>query len=235
MRNERGYQPMTLPPALIAVLPPALRKQYGQVQKQQERWRQERDQISVLRADAREAPRRDEQAAREAVANGQPVPAPTVKDAELAADQQTRQVAALVDLLDAEERSLLAGIVAVQPDLSASLRDLLADRVTAASHALADYQQAIADVGILGGLWRWARSGDYSVPAGRPMRLTVDLGGYSQEAGALVGTVGSLVDRQHPDAVEQAEKDRALLIQQQQGQRLTPDGVLLDHGVRYGG
>ncbi len=234
MRTERGYSPLTLPDPLLQALTPTLRKEWTTISRAHDRWKQERDSISVLRIAAQQAPQRDEAAAREAVQNGTPIPAATVHDANTALAQKEREVTALADLLDAQERSFFAAFLQQQDALTPVMREHLQQRVRVAMDALTTFRDAQAEAALYGALWGWCRQHSTTVPTSRGVRVVVDLGGYTQDVDHVAQMIGDQITEQDPDAVEQREADRAALIAQQQGLPQTPDGLLIDHGLRYG-
>lgn len=222
--NYGGYSPLTISAEILTASPKPVTQAWAQVQAAQKRYAQARDTLAVLEQEAATAPDRDAAAARVAVMDGKPIPAPTTDAAALAVEQKRREVSALMDHADDLESNFLT---VLNDHREGMVEGFLADANRALADALAALQVAKESVETFtksAACWNWARHEDGGRPPSGGYKVPVRGGGSVDD---LLDTAMSALDREAPETMLAAEAEFRAAIQAD-SRRATPDGLVID-------
>ena len=224
--SRNGFTPLAIPDVLRDALPPdviALADTYtGLVA----RWQDARAAIPVLNSVADRAEDADRLAAKEATRNGKAIPKPTEPAARQAAEEKTREAAALLDLAAEAEDDLVAAITGQRDMLTGLFRDRLDTAIAVVEATGQAFIDALDSCGLAVGAWVWARTGGEGLPR-HPRPLVIEFGGVQQQATVFAGLAVERARREKPDAVEERERE---WVEEQAAAARVPQahGIVLD-------
>lgn len=225
--NYGGYTPLVVPSEVMAAAPKPVQQAWTQVTTAQKRYQQARDELALLEVDAQQAPAADDAAARAAVAAGKPIPAPTAATALDAVEGKRRELAALLDHVDALEWNFLAILTDHKPDMVGGFYAGAVSELNATDAALTAAADAVSRFTLMAALWGWARDGEVRTPPGQGFQVRTAM---NQTVTALLDECRTAMNREHPDVITQREADYAAEVAALAG-RATADGLLIDRAA----
>lgn len=224
------YTPEVLSEPTYMLLPTGLQKKWRAVQTLQQQWQTARDTVPLLEAAANDAPTVDAVAARDAAANGKPIPDATADAARISLEKGRREVHARAELANTAEVNFMDDLRAEQQALVTRALHAVDAQVPRALEAIAAASAAVNSLGTVLGLYWWA-VGDMSNMSIRTTVTRRSHNGYDEPLTDLLEAVADTVRDKHPREVlaRQAEQQaRAEAHRAGQPHPVTPDGLVVD-------